>query len=443
MLTPSYLRVANTYAASEVSISLSHHTVIGQCAILWASVSTPRYEISNRVIQTWLLLTFDNKTELPITPGSAAIYVQHFALDFAFVIALFVPIKAMKRLGYRKSRKGCLRCKQRRVKYGSPGGSDDRAWILDIELIHHYTAKAYRTLRTPCLHGTQVLQIEIPREGLTHPFLLHQILAFSALHLAYLNPDTRHKYLVQASQHQGVAISTMNSMLAKPWVPEACHALYGTSMFVAISAFGTFPSCDRYNAFQPIDSLIDIFILAHGMYVILRSFEENIRKGPLGKLMSGCSCEPASASSYITTIRPRLKDLLAHFEEKMPDISQDKRMCLVEITGTLIESIELAGGNQRATSVPEQRVIFGWPMRLPSGYITLLRNKDPLAMVILSYYCVLVHAGEIKCWYFRGWADALMKSIITIVAGTPWEGLIQWPVEAIKKTTNASDNRTP
>jgi hypothetical protein len=81
--------------------------------------------------------------------------------------------------------------------------------------MHHYTAQGHRTLHTPCHHDTGVLQNDIPREGLTQPFLLHQILAFSALHLAYLSPECRHKYLIQASQHQGVAISTMNSMLAK------------------------------------------------------------------------------------------------------------------------------------------------------------------------------------------------------------------------------------
>ncbi|KAF5537599.1 hypothetical protein FMEXI_9806 [Fusarium mexicanum] len=41
----------------------------------------------------------------------------------------------------------------------------------------------------------------------------------------------------------------MNSMLAKSWDPDACHAVYGTSIFIAISAFGMFPSSDsiRFN----------------------------------------------------------------------------------------------------------------------------------------------------------------------------------------------------
>jgi hypothetical protein len=313
--------------------------------------------------------------------------------------------------------------------------------ILDIELMHHYTAEGHRTLHTPCHHDTEVLQNDIPHEGLSQPFLLHQILAFSALHLAYLSPERRHKYLIQASKHQGVAISTMNSMLAKPWDPEACHALYGTSIFLAISAFGTLPSCDRYNTFQAIDSLVDIFVLARGMNTILRSSEEDIRKGPLGKLMAGCDCEPATPSSYLAELMPQLKELLTQLDEQTPDVSEDKRTTLTETLGSLVETIQIAGSNKRARSFLEQRVIFGWPMRVPSTFLSLLRNKDPLAMVVISHYCVLLKSGETKCWYFEGWASVLMKPIVASVAGTPWEELIKWSTETIEsmasKTTES------
>ncbi|RSL97035.1 hypothetical protein CEP52_011153 [Fusarium oligoseptatum] len=130
---------------------------------------------------------------------------------------------------------------------------------------------------------------DVPREGFSHPFLLHQLLAFSALHLAYLKPESRNRYLIQASQHQGIAISTMNSLLAKPLPSGEFHAMYATSIFVAISAFGTYPSCDRYQeSFPAMDGLVDIFILIRGMNILLRSSDEELRNGPLRGLLSGC-----------------------------------------------------------------------------------------------------------------------------------------------------------
>lgn len=307
--------------------------------------------------------------------------------------------------------------------------------------MHHYTAEGHRTLHTPCHHDTEVLQNDIPHEGLTQPFLLHQILAFSALHLAYLSPECRHKYLIQASQHQGVAISTMNSMLAKSWDPEACHALYGTSIFLAISAFGTLPSCDRYKTFQAIDGLVDIFVLARGMNTILRSSEDDIRKGPLGKLMAGCDCEPATPSTYVAELIPQLKELLTDLDKQTFDVTDDKRTTLIETVGFLLETIEIAGSNKRARSFLEQRVIFGWPMRVPSTFLTLLRSKDPSAMVVISYYCVLLQSGETKCWYFEGWASVLMKPIVASVAGTPWKEYTKWSTEAIGRMASMTTQR--
>ncbi|KAJ4135329.1 hypothetical protein NW768_004955 [Fusarium equiseti] len=230
----------------------------------------------------------------------------------------------------------------------------------------------------------------------------------------------------------------MNSILVKPWDPEACHALFMTSILVAISAFGAFPSCERYNTFQPIDGLIDIFVLARGMHAILRSSEEAIRKGPLGKAMVGCDCKRETPFDCLAIITPQLNALLAHFEEQTFDLTEDKRKTLVKTVGALIE---IAARNKGIMSVKEQRLIFGWPMEFPSTFLTLLRNKDPLAMVILSYYCVLLRSAETKCWYFEGWSSALMEVIITSIASTPFERLIQWPIETIDNMARISVKR--
>ncbi|KAI8724382.1 hypothetical protein NCS52_00007100 [Fusarium sp. LHS14.1] len=407
----------------------------------------------------------------------------------------------MKRLGYRKSRKGCARCKQRRVKcdekvpctacwkhrvpcslqsmttdvparrreqltirqknqhhsssnsspserpsglfsyfshfcpdYSVHRGPDVPLWTSEIELIHHYTANAHHTLYTPYSHAFTTLQSDVPQEALSHPFLLHQILAFSALHLAYLRGDGRHRYLIQASQHQGIAISTINAMLRKPIEPDSCHALYASSLFVAISAFGTFPSCDRYNdEFRPIESLVDIFVLMHGMHTILRSSDEIIRNGPLKTLLSGCSCEPPKRPTCLARLAPRLHELLSFVKDQMPTVDDEERRVLVEAIAAFIESIARVTGMPSMTPTPEMRVIFGWPMKLSTSYLALLREENPLALAILSYYCVLLQSREPNQWMFTGWSDALMKLIVDRAKGSTGEEVIQWPIDAIKE----------
>ncbi|KAI8717867.1 Zn(2)-C6 fungal-type domain-containing protein [Fusarium sp. LHS14.1] len=415
----------------------------------------------------------------------------------------------MKRLGYKKSRKGCLRCKQRRVKcdekvpctaccrHGVPcslegsgsvtpevpsgrdrvparqqpsssrssserskeqntpptsdlfscfshfqfeaaNNSQDPGWVSDIELTHHYTANAHRSLYSPCCHAYNVLQNDVPREGFSHPFLLHQLLAFSALHLAFLKPESRNKYLIQASQHQSVAISTMNSLLAKPLPSNEFHAMYATSIFVAISAFGTYPSCDRYQeSFRAIDGLVDIFILIRGMNILLRSSGEELRNGPLKGLLSGCDCPPFENVGRLETVASKLGDLLPAVQDQLPLLdTEDGQLCVDTIAG-FIETISMVIGSPKSAPTPELRVIFAWPMGLSNTFLSLLRSCEPLALVILSYYCVLLHSREPKYWFLQGWTNALIKVVVTKVVGTRWEELIQWPLQVI------GENETP
>lgn len=96
----------------------------------------------------------------------------------------------------------------------------------------------------------------------------------------------------------------------------------------------------------------------------------------------------------------------------------------------------------------EMKVIFSWPMKLPALYLDFLRQEKPLALVILSYDCVLLQSRGPNHWMFTGWSDALMKLITNRIRGSLREELIQWPIDVIgeqkaksvsEDTTDASD----
>ncbi|KAK2764728.1 hypothetical protein CKAH01_04893 [Colletotrichum kahawae] len=129
----------------------------------------------------------------------------------------------MVRLGHKKSRKGCSTCKQRKVKarsgsdlesrgYNSPtlvssGASgaflttpsslmaDSAAeaaserwssWTADLGLMNHFTSMTSATLPGANLH---TWKDKVPKVATDYPFLMHQILAVSAFHLASLEPQ--------------------------------------------------------------------------------------------------------------------------------------------------------------------------------------------------------------------------------------------------------------
>ncbi len=72
-----------------------------------------------------------------------------------------------------------------------------------------------------------------------------------------------------------------------------------------------------------------------------------------------------------------------------------------------------------------------WPLSASDGYIKLLRERHPAALVVLSHYCVVVHATESKTWFTRGWASKVIRAIEATLP-PEWAEMIQWPLESVR-----------
>lgn len=307
--------------------------------------------------------------------------------------------------------------------------------VSDLELMHHYTAKAYLSVsRTPIAHET--LQLAVPREAFSSPCLLHQILAFSAFHLAYLRPTHRHAYLLTASQRQGQAITMLSSALGESLTPQSCHSAYASSMFLVISAFATLPSFELYNpAFAPVDALIDIFALVAGMVVILRCFERDLREGPLNGLF-GQRSPLATIQSHHQPLIERLSYIRACLSDDSVSASSEDKSITISASNMLIESIVTSQQSSSALGAPaELRAAFLWPIRLGNEFLDLLRSRHPPSMVIVAHYAVLLSCCETECWFLQRWAFALITSIAESLKNTGYEEMITWCIDTIHEPT--------
>jgi hypothetical protein len=81
----------------------------------------------------------------------------------------------------------------------------------DLELLHHYTTSTYLTLTQDSPEHEHVWQIVVPQLAVKHPFLMHGILASSALHLAHVLPERQQEYTVLAANHESMALPAFRS----------------------------------------------------------------------------------------------------------------------------------------------------------------------------------------------------------------------------------------
>ncbi|CRK19325.1 hypothetical protein BN1723_002538 [Verticillium longisporum] len=232
-------------------------------------------------------------------------------------------------------------------------------WYTDLELMHHYSTSACLTLpRSADLQN--VWQLEIPKIALTHVFLLHQVLAFSALHLATLRPERRAAYALTASQHQTDAVAGMRAAL--PRITAAnCDPLFAASSLLLLSAYAMFPhqqqssSPDQPLPSPTVDNILDVFLLIRGMSEILDASELLIRRGTLGHLFAQETAPPTS-TPLLDSVAARLMTFNAAIDPTNVVVAR-------ELEG-LISWIHRATAT---TALPENRI---------AACLTLPRSAD-------------------------------------------------------------------
>ncbi|KAI5927662.1 hypothetical protein F4810DRAFT_274752 [Camillea tinctor] len=157
------------------------------------------------------------------------------------------------------------------------------AWISDLELMHHFTATAWKTL--PRSDEMQdIWQIQIPKLALEYEFLMHLILCISSYHLVSTGNDKATKFTSLASHHQNNAIKGLRGVLGR--IDESnCHAVFVAASLLVISAFAA--SCGHHEP-KPrpgIEHLLEIFYLMRGMSEILNTHTELIQNSPIGSML--------------------------------------------------------------------------------------------------------------------------------------------------------------
>ena len=356
-------------------------------------------------------------------------------------------------------------------------------WVSDLHLLHHFTTSTYLTLtKGP---RTELWQKDVPAQAFRHPFLLHQLLATAAFHLAYLNPQERNKYAMQASHHQSLAIRGIREVLLLPGGginSDNCHAIFPTSSLLFVGALAASSTGEDMVHGQrngpTIDDLIDVWLLVKGMGGVLDANEAVLRSGPIAGLFRPTTNGDSS---------PGLERLMGQLDKLSMRILQDAAID-VDVNGMLTGgdhnypgsrsgadtpntgSINNTSGTSTPTMTaitpvigtrglprelevvhtavkcltksieyalttaanPEHQVIAAWPLLMSDEYISLLRKRAPPALALLSYYCVIMHATEVNkhanCWFTRGWGMAVMRDILRQegMSSQPWNQDSAW-----------------
>jgi hypothetical protein len=257
-------------------------------------------------------------------------------------------------------------------------------------------------------------QTSVPKEAFSHPYLMHGILAISALHLAHTSLSGSEEYRAIAIRHQDIAIASFRPLLSAV-TAENCAALCASATLTVV--FAAASHSDRIPRPTPLDGILEVCQLARGVRVVAESGLQWLLKSAVEPLMQYPDIEAA----------PPLNHDIQHALTQLKSfITRDDNVCT-----SYLEALQLLGHNFRAmVAKPDHPALsISWLVLVDRNFVELLRQEAPLALLILAHYGVVLHIGS-DTWFIRTWGRQVVEYVYERLP-PDWRHRVTWAARKV------------
>lgn len=261
----------------------------------------------------------------------------------------------------------------------------------------------------------------VPEEGLSHPFLMHGILALSALHLARMGPDPSRRavHLNRAVAHQNQALALFRELLGDIQETNA-KAMFAFASIVVVYTFGFPHSPDVQDPWTCIDDFYQVLVLTRGIHQVIKSPTALLGSSSFAPIFVVDEARaPLPLETH--TVLSQLRTANESCASRDPSHESDIYASTIEKIADMLSWI-YAG--MTASSVAGR-----WAFGLPPRFLELLREREPFALVMLAHYGVLLQYLKHR-WCFDEWCVRVAKAVWAIL-DDQWRPLVHWAMQEI------------
>lgn len=283
----------------------------------------------------------------------------------------------------------------------------------DQKLIRHWRTSTSRTIS--CNESAErVWGVVVPQAALHHSCLLHGILALSALQLAFTSSGKDQKnYLETAQSHQAAIVSTGGHLDSSSY-----ETVFARSTIMTVFSFAL-PRITRPDT-PALENLLQIFQLVRVSMDLPEEIVDRVQAGQLGSLIYG---EKPMLNM------PDTSQLAIHFLWRLNatlgsrDARHEKDIYEATIQH-LSFSFEMFMNGGDATVVA-----FLWICRIPSEFISAVKERQPFALVTLAHFTVILHSLR-RRWWMGDWSFRVLHEIVQSL-DIEWRRSVSWVMDAV------------
>lgn len=291
--------------------------------------------------------------------------------------------------------------------------------ILGLELIHHYTnSTCYTFCRDQA--RTDIYRSKLPmlafQDG--NSFLLHAILAISALHLYSLNPASG-KYALTANTHCSQALAGVKAVWSEDSSSTADpNTVFLTYMVLTIygHATSTPPLCHE-------TSKVWLGVLRTAISFgrkwsldsdISDAFEWTFLPQGIDEPINPAVAFPSSLTALPLPL-PGSPDI---WEVQNPAVSAVYQEC--------VSLLRLAW---KASYHPHYQsyALMSWFGRVPMAYFSFLFEKRPRALLLMTHFCMISKRVDQAWWSKKDWDKIILN--LTNEIGVKWDAFMDWEID--------------
>ncbi|KAI8718036.1 hypothetical protein NCS52_00881400 [Fusarium sp. LHS14.1] len=263
----------------------------------------------------------------------------------------------------------------------------------DQNLLQHFQTETCKTL--PSQHE-QIWRLAVPSIAEYNPFLMHAVLACSSLHLATKYPSDQ-VYLTLAHKHQNKAMALFREEIGH--VAEAnCEAIAAFSHLLVVYAFGAERQENTLLLTRSCSSDPDglcswLYFIRNGC-TLVNGYRHIIATGPLGKLVQIWG-EPNTEVSQqkAAEVTERLMSVIQYRHGMWSPTECEILKDAAHKLGHAFASADALGDGFDTWSA-----VRNWPTTVSIEYTQLLAEENPVALIFLGYYCLLLKKLQ-SAWY--------------------------------------------
>lgn len=293
--------------------------------------------------------------------------------------------------------------------------------LHDLEIFNHYAA--YTSASLSDRDSVRLTwRVAVMKEAIPHDFLMHALLSFASAHLVQLCLAQREAYGQKAITHRNMALRSCIPYL-RNITPTNCHALFAFSSIISVSTFA-FPDITSTSSICPIENLLTFLVLIRGVQIVLQGGLDWIKSGSLNPLLQeGRVNWREQVASLPETFHAPFERLRALNENATADSG------LRKVFAEAIQDLENSYG-AHCLIAGDRSLVFIWCAIVPDAYVAEVRKKQPMALVILAHFAVLLNSVSAKWW--AGDRGRRLAEAIHAKLDEQWKPAVQWPMDAVQ-----------